>query len=94
MAGKSTTKRRTTGNIAIPILMDTIRAGIDNLVAAGYVVRAGNMHGGLVIQVESVLRCEACGSFVPAEFWQTDGCVNCRPAVEVASTGNGDKVPA
>lgn len=89
MAGKSTTKRRTTGNIAIPILMDTIRAGIDNLMAAGFVVRAGNMHGGLVIQVEGVLRCDACGSFVPAAYWQSDGCVNCRPA-EVASTGTGE----
>lgn len=94
MAAKSQSKTRTTGNIAIPILMDTIRAGIDNLVAAGFVVRAGNMHGGLVIQVEGVLRCDACGAFVPAAFWQPDGCVNCRPAAPVASTGNGAEVPA
>ena len=86
MAAKSQSKTRTTGNIAIPILMDTIRAGIDNLVAAGFVVRAGNMHGGLVIQVEGVLRCDVCGRLVPTAFWYDDGCINCKP---VASTGNG-----
>lgn len=88
---KSKTTRRSTGTIATPILMDTLRAGIDNLIAAGFGVRAGNLHGGLVLQVQGVLRCEACGAFVPAEYWQSDGCVNCRPTVEVASTGTREE---
>lgn len=90
---KSKTTRRSTGSIAVPVLADTLRAAVDNFIAAGFAVHAGNLHGGLVLQFVGMLRCDACGAFVPAEFWQPDGCVNCRPA-EVASTGNGDKVPA
>lgn len=83
---KSTRKRQSTGNIAVPVLADTLKAAVDNFVGAGFDVRTGNMHGGLVLQFIGMLRCDACGAFVPAEFWHADGCVNCTP--EIASTGS------
>lgn len=83
---KSKTTQRSTGTLPVPVLADTLRVAIDNLIAGGFVVRAGNLHGGLVIQVEGMLRCDACGRLVPTAFWYNDGCINCMP---VASTGNG-----
>ena len=84
---KSKTTRRSTGNIAVPVLADTLRAAVDNFVAAGFDVHAGNLHGGLVLQFAGILQCTVCGSFVPTDFWQSDGCVNCKPN---ASTGTGE----
>lgn len=93
MVAGSTRKRQATGNIAVPVLADTLRAAVDNFVAAGFDVRTGNLHGGLVLQFIGMLQCDKCSAFVPAEFWNADGCVVCHPELgTIASTGN--EVPA
>lgn len=94
MGAKSGTKRRSTGIIATPILMDTLKATLDNLVNAGFVVRAGNTHAGFAVHVDSVHQCGICAKFVPAQFMTDTGCVNCQPeAFEVATSGTEEAQP-
>ncbi len=91
MAAKSKAKQKSTGIIATPVLMDMLKVTIDNLVNAGFVVRAGNTHVGFTVHVEDVHQCAACGKLVPAQFHRGTGCVNCQPAAfDGASTGTGE----